>query len=138
MTVYLADTSIWGWSASGRRPDIAERLAERFEAGAVVTCPPVVLEAMHRARTGSDYDLLYRTLFEPLDWLTLHDSEARRAVAVQRELADGTHGNHLRPPVDFLIAAIAEAAGTDVVLWFLDRDLRVICEHTGQPYEAEA
>jgi hypothetical protein len=57
---------------------------------------------------------------------------------VQRGLAASTDGNHLRPAVDYLIAAIAEAAGEECVLWCLDRDLRVICEHTGQPSEAEA
>jgi hypothetical protein len=43
------------------------------------------------------------------------------------------------PPAgrDFLIVAAAEEAGGDVILWFVDKDLRVICEHTGQPYEDE-
>ena len=30
-----------------------------------------------------------------------------------------------------------DGAGEGVVLWFFDRDLRVICEHTGQPHESE-
>ena len=137
MKAYLADTSVWGWAAGDRRPDIAVRLAERFEAGDVVTCSPVVLETMHLAGTGSEYEHVYRSLFEPLRWLPLRDSDANRAVVVQRELAQGTHGNHRPPASDYLIAAIAEAAGPDVVLWFFDKDLRVICEHTGQPYEAE-
>ncbi len=29
------------------------------------------------------------------------------------------------------------AAADDVVLWHWDHDLRLICEHTGQPQEAE-
>jgi hypothetical protein len=32
---------------------------------------------------------------------------------------------------------MAEAAGPEVVLWCFDRDLKVICEHTGQPSEPE-
>lgn len=47
------------------------------------------------------------------------------------------HGSHRRPPIDYLIAAIAEAADDDVVLWFFARDLQVICEHTGQAFESE-
>lgn len=39
--------------------------------------------------------------------------------------------------IDFLIAAAAEAAGPEVVLWCFDRDLRVICDNTDQPCEAE-
>jgi predicted nucleic acid-binding protein len=137
VTAYLADTSIWGWAASGRRPDIEKTLAERFESDLVLTSPPIVLEALHGARNGREYEALYASLFQPVRWLPASDESARRAVVVQRELAHRTHGNHLRPAADFLIAAIAEAAGADVTLWFLDRDLRIICEHTGQPYEAE-
>jgi predicted nucleic acid-binding protein len=127
---YLADTSIWGWAASGRRPDIAERLAERLERDQVAT--------LHRARNGAEYERLYSTLFEPLHRLSLTSEVATRALGVQRALASARHGNHLRPAVDFLVAAVAESAGADVVLWFFDRDLAVICKHTGQPFEAES
>ena len=134
---FLADSSIWGWANSGRRPDITERLAERFERDEIITCPPVMLEVLHRARDGDQYEQLYSSLFEPIGRIPLGEPQSERAIEVQRELARGTHGNHLRPAADFLIAAAAEAAGRDVVLWFFDEDLRVICEHTGQPYESE-
>lgn len=133
---YLADSSIWGWARSGRRPDIAGRLAQRFEDGELVTCAPVVLEAMHRARSGEHYEQLIAELFEPLDWLTLGERESIRAVEVQRRMSKVTHGNHLRPAVDYLVAAIAEA-GDDTILWSFDNDLEVICAHTGQRHEAE-
>jgi predicted nucleic acid-binding protein len=134
---FLPDTSIWGWASSGRRYDIAEKLAGRIERGEVCTCTPVALEALHRARTSGEYEELYATLFEPLDWIPLTEEAAGRAIAVQRGMAAATHGNHLRPAVDFLVAAVAEVANEQVVLWFFDRDLRLICDHTGQPYEAE-
>jgi predicted nucleic acid-binding protein len=134
---YLADSSIWGWANSAKRPDIQAKLADRFQAGEVVTCAPVVLEVMHRARTGGDYERTISEVFGPLSWLPLGSEVADRAVEVQRGLAGTSHGNHLRPAIDFLIAAIAEAAGTEIVLWCLDRDLEIICEHTGQPYEPE-
>lgn len=137
MARFLADSSIWGWANSGKRPDITAKLAQRYERDEVVTCAPVALEVMHRARTGKDYEELFRSLFEPLDWVGLEPAVADRALEVQRELAQGTHGNHLRPAIDYLIAAMAEKAGEDVTLWFFDKDLRIICEHTGQPYEAE-
>ena len=137
MTIYLADSSVWGWAASGRRPDIEEKIAARMERDELATCVPVVLEALHRARTGTEYEMTFETLFEPLHWLDLDAAAAARAFEVQRALAASTHGNHLRPALDYLIAAMAERAGAGVTLWFLDRDLRVICEHTGQPYEAE-
>jgi predicted nucleic acid-binding protein len=135
---FLAASSIWGWATSGRRPDITEKLAARFERGEIVTCVPVALEALHRPRTGEDYEALLDQVFGPLDWLPLDERAARRALDVQRRMARTSHGNHLRPAIDFLVAAIAEGAGAEVVLWFFDRDLRVICEHTGQPCEAES
>jgi predicted nucleic acid-binding protein len=136
--LYLADTSIWGWANSRRRRDITDKLALRFERGEVATCAPIALEVMHRARDGAEYDALFETLLAPLDWLPLTDQMSGRAVQVQRELAQVTHGNHLRPAIDFLTATIAEAAGGDVVFWFFDKDLEIICRHTGQPYEAES
>jgi predicted nucleic acid-binding protein len=135
--LYLADSSIWAWARKRARPDITERLAERLERGEVATCAPVALEVMHRAETGAEYEQLFTSLLEPLEWLPLDDAGSRRAIDVQRELAATSHGNHRRPALDYLIAAAAEVAGDDVILWFFDNDLRVICEHTGQPSDAE-
>jgi predicted nucleic acid-binding protein len=137
VAIYLADTSIWAWANKRSRPDITERLAERLERAEVYTCVPVALETMHRADAGEEYARLFEALFEPLEWLPLTDECARRAIDVQRELAPKSHGNHRRPASDFLIASIAEAAGDGLVLWFFDKDLKVICEHTRQPHEAE-
>ena len=137
MPLYLADSSIWAWANKGPRPDINEKLAERVERGEVATCVPVALEVMHRAETGVQYEQLFGALLGPLDWLPLDDACSQRAINVQRELAVTSHGNHRRPAVDYLIAATAEIAGDDVILWFFDNDLRVICEHTGQRFDAE-
>lgn len=137
MPLYLADSSIWAWSNKGSRPDIAERLANRLERDEVATCAPVALEVMHRAQTSAQYEELFGALLEPVEWLELDVGGSRRALEVQRELAARSHGNHRRPAVDYLIAATAELAGEGVVLWFFDNDLRVICEHTGQSFEAE-
>jgi len=134
---YLADSSIWGWANSGNRPDIAEKLAERLERDEVATTEPVVLESLHRANNRTEYEYLYTNLFEPLHRVGLSEEAAQRALAVQREIASTTHGNHLRPAIDYLVSAAAELAGDDVVLWFFDKDLRVICGHTGQLFEEE-
>lgn len=137
MTRYLADTSIWAWAQKAERPDIREKLADRYERGEVVTCVPVVLEAMHRPETGALYEERFAGLFAPLERLPLEDASVERALEVQRELAATSDGSHRRPAIDFLIAAAAEAAGPEVVLWCFDRDLRVICDHTTQPCEPE-
>lgn len=137
MPRYLADTSIWAWAERADRPDIKAKLAARYEAGEVVTCVPVILEAMHRPETTARYRERFDDLFAPLERVPLEGAAVERALQVQRELADASNGSHRRPAVDFLTAAAAEAAGPEVVLWCFDRDLRVICEHTGQPFEAE-
>lgn len=137
MTLYLADSSIWGWANSGKRPDIQAKFADRFQAGEILTCAPVALEVMHRARGGDEYEQIFRSLFEPLDVLPLAAEAGERAVEAQHEMAGTSDGNHLRPAVDYLIAAIAEAAGSEIVLWCFDRDLEIICEHTGQRCEPE-
>jgi predicted nucleic acid-binding protein len=134
---YLADTSIWAWAQKKQRADIREKLATRYEQGEVVTCVPVVLEAMHRAETTDQFRQRFDDLFAPLERLALENASVERALAVQRELATASDGNHRRSPIDFLIAAAAETAGEEVILWCFDRDLKVICDHTGQPCEAE-
>jgi predicted nucleic acid-binding protein len=134
---YLADTSIWAWARKSVRPDIRDKLADRYEAGEVVTCVPVVLEAMHRPEAATQYRESFDRLFAPLERMPLESSSVERALEVQRELATASDGSHRRPAIDFLIAAAAEAAGPGVVLWCFDRDLRVICEHTRQPCESE-
>jgi predicted nucleic acid-binding protein len=138
MPLYLADSSIWAWANKGSRPDIREKLAERLERGEVATCVPVALEVMHRAQTSAEFEELFVALLEPLEWLSLDEMASRRALHVQRELAATSHGGHRRPAVAYLIASIGEVARGDVVTWFFDRDLRVICEHTQQPFEAES
>lgn len=137
MPRYLADTSIWAWSQKSQRPDIRDKLAARYELGEVVTCVPVILEAMHRPESARGYRERFDGLFAPLARLPLENREVERALEVQRELAKASDGNHRRPAIDFLIAAVAEAAGPGIALWCFDRDLKVICEHTGQPHEAE-
>jgi predicted nucleic acid-binding protein len=134
---YLADTSIWAWSERSERFDIREKLASRYEQGEIVTCVPVILEAMHRPETTAQYQERFAAVFAPLERLPLENADIERALEVQRELANASNGSHRRPEIDFLIAAAAEAAGPEVVLWCFDRDLKVICAHTGQPCERE-
>ena len=42
-----------------------------------------------------------------------------------------------RRPIDYIVAACAEAAGAGLVLWHWDRDLTVICEFAGIEQEPE-
>ena len=136
MVRYLADTSIWAWARKPQRPDIREKLARRVAADEVVTCVPVALEVMHAPDTSKRYEEQFKALLEPLDWMPLTEEASRRAIEVQRLSAARSNGAHRRPPVDFLVAAIAELHA-DVVLWCFDKDYRVIADITGQPLEEE-
>mgnify|MGYP000716388936 CR=1 FL=1 len=138
MTVYLADTSIWSWADKGHRPDIATALYERIDRDELATCHPVVVEYLHRARTSLEVENLVAHTFEPLQWLPSGSRVWKRALEVQRSLAGAAEARHRRPAMDYVVAATAELSGPDVVLWAFDRDLRVICEHTGQPHELES
>src|SRR5438093_1239368 len=97
--------------------------------------------AMHKTTVEVDreaaYDQDWEIVWKPLVWLPLREQATERALQVQRELAHTTAGAHRRRPIDYLIAACAEEAATDVVLWHWDSDLTIICEHTGQPHEPE-
>jgi predicted nucleic acid-binding protein len=68
--------------------------------------------------------------------LPLTDAAAVRSLALLRGLASTTEGAHRRRPIDYLVAACAEAA-EDVVLWHWDRDLTAICDFAGIRHEAE-
>ena len=138
MALYLADSSIWSWAAEGERPDLEAKLAERFGRGEIVTCPPVVLEVMHRVGGGAEYEALYGELFDPLLEIPLSADGGERAKGVQRGLAGSAAESHRLPATDFLIAACAETHETPITLWFFDRDLEMICAYTGQSHEAES
>lgn len=98
----------------------------------------MVIEQLHRARTTAEVETLLENTFAPLHWVSSGARAWSRALAVQRELAAAGDGRHRRPALDYIIAATAELAGADVVLWGFDRDMAVICEHTGQPCELES
>lgn len=136
MTSYLADTSVW--SVARGRVATREKLADRIAHGQLVTCVPVVLEVLHSARNEDEYEEELTETFVPLDWLSFGNEAAARSFEVQRALARTTHGAHRIPTVDYFVAAIAEVAGEDVVLWHADRDLARLCEFVGQAHEHES
>jgi predicted nucleic acid-binding protein len=135
MSRYLADASLWA------RAKITEptrtKLATRVASGDVVATAPVALEVLHGARNGEEYEELFGRAFAPLEWLPFDQAAAMRALEIQRGLAGTTHGAHRIPAIDYLVAAIAESAGSDVVVWHADRDLARLCEFVGQPHEHE-
>jgi predicted nucleic acid-binding protein len=137
VALYLADSSIW---IGRRRPgvgDLQQRFLDRIRRGEIATCVPVALEVLVGAPDATAYERDWDAIWKALFWLPLGQRAMQRALEVQRELASPGSGGHRRVAVAYLIAACAEDAGPDVVLWHSDDDLTAICEHTGQPHEQE-
>lgn len=116
---------------------LREVFEERVAEDQIATCVPVALEVLVGPPDGASYDEDWDAVWDHLRWLPLRQSDTDRALEVQRELAHATAGAHRRRPIDYLVAACAEGAGADVVLWHWDADLTYICGHTGQPHEPE-
>ncbi len=137
MPVYLADSSVLVASRRNAEESLRERVAARFEAGVLATCVPVALEVLVGPRTAREYGEDWTAFWSRLVWIPLTEKATWRALEVQHGLVQITAGRHRRSAADYLIAACAEDAGEDVVLWHWDADLTAICEHTGQPHEPE-
>jgi predicted nucleic acid-binding protein len=133
--LYLADTSIWAWAK--RRDDIRAKLGERVARRQLATCTPVALEVLQGARNRAEYEEELGESLAPLDWIPLSSEAGDRALEVQRLLSRTTDGAHRIPAVDYLVAAVAERAGADMVLWHFDRDLGRICDLIDHPHEEE-
>lgn len=110
---------------------------ERLGRGEIATCVPVALEVLTGPGDGESYVRDWMTIWSQLQWLPMRERATGRALEVQSELALAERGAQRKSVVQYLIAACAEDAGRDVVLWHWDEELALICEHTGQPHEFE-
>jgi predicted nucleic acid-binding protein len=117
----LLDNSAWVRLGN---PELAvERLDEiagAVEAGRVATCLPFLLEAGYSARSAADHDAIADEL-QALPHLQVDEDVERRAVEAQRQLA--RVGHHRLPPVDLLVAALADRHGVGVLHYDHDYDL---------------
>ena len=135
MTLYLTDTSVW---VGRRRPNAGElprQFLDRLRRSEIATCVPIALEVLTGPADGEAYVRDWTNLWGQLHWLPMRERATGRALEVQSELALAAPGAHRRSIAHFLVAACAEDAGSDVVLWHWDPDLAAICEHTGQRHE---
>lgn len=96
---------------------------------AVFRCVISDLEVGFSARNVAEWDA-FATVLSFCDVLDVHPSAYRRALTVQRTLAE--HGLRGRKIADLLIAAAAEQAGATVVHY--DHDFELIAGVTGQPH----
>jgi predicted nucleic acid-binding protein len=122
----LLDNSAWArLGARELRDERAGEIADALEAGRIATCLPFLLEAGYSARSGSDHDDILDELLA-LPHFHIDAEVERRAIDAQRQLA--RIGHHRLPPVDLLVAAIADRHGLGVLHY--DRDYDLIAEKT--------
>ena len=120
----LLDNSAWA-RLPALPADRAAEIADRLEAGELATCLPFLLEAGYSARTGGDHERLLADLLA-LPHFALDAETESRALTAQRELA--RIGHHRLPPVDLLVAALADRHGLGVLHY--DRDYDLLAERT--------
>ena len=128
----LLDNSAWARLADPALPQ--ERLteiADAIEAGRIGGCLPILLEAGYSARDARDHDGLLDALLA-LPQFEIDASVERRAVEAQRQLAHV--GQHRVPPVDLLVAAIADRHGLGVLHY--DHDYDLLAEKTDLEFES--
>jgi predicted nucleic acid-binding protein len=117
----LLDNSAWARLghaalAQERIDEIADALEERR----VATCLPFILEAGYSARTARDHDDLIAELLA-LPLFGIDEAIERRAIDAQRQLARA--GHHRMPPVDLIVAAIADRHGLGILHYDADYDV---------------
>jgi predicted nucleic acid-binding protein len=122
----LLDNSAWArFGDPALDDDRVAELADALEGGRVATCLPFLLEAGYSARNARDHDELLNELLA-LPHFPIDEDVEQRALDAQRQLA--RVGHHRLPPVDMLIAAIADRHRLDVLHY--DRDYDLIAEKT--------
>jgi predicted nucleic acid-binding protein len=122
----LLDNSAWARLGDPALSDArASEIADALEAGRIATCLPFLLEAGYSARNARDHAELLDDLLA-LPRFHVDEEVERRAVDAQRELA--RVGHHRLPPVDLLVAAIADRYSLGVLHY--DRDYDLIAEKT--------
>jgi predicted nucleic acid-binding protein len=122
----LLDNSAWArLTDPALGDDRGTELADALEAGRIATCLPFLLEAGYSARSAREHPELLAELLA-LPRFSIDDDVERRALDGQRQLARVGHTR--LPPVDLLVAALADRYGLGVLHY--DRDYDLLAEKT--------
>lgn len=102
-----------------------------LEDGRVAACLPFLLEAGYSARSAASHSELAEELLA-LPIIRIDEEIERRAVDAQAQLARA--GHHRLPPVDLLLAAIADRHGLGLLHY--DADFDVLRAKTDLSFES--
>ena len=131
-TTLLLDNSAWVRLGDMALPaERAEEIADALESGSIAACLPFMLEAGYSARTSREHDELLAELLA-LPQYHLDEAAERRALDAQAQLA--RVGHHRLPPVDLLIAALADRHELGVLHY--DHDYDLIAEKTDLRFDS--
>jgi predicted nucleic acid-binding protein len=129
----LLDASAWHRLYDESLPDSrAEELAEDWESGGLVVSLPFLLEAGHSARSAADYSAVMAEL-TILPLIPIDEECERRALDAQAQLV--RVGHHRMPPVDILLAAIADHGSLGVLHY--DAHFDTLLEKTDLDFHSE-
>jgi predicted nucleic acid-binding protein len=129
----LIDHSAWIPLSDPALPDArAIELGDELEAGGLAVCLPFFLEAGYSARRAREYAELREELLV-LPRVILDEASERRALDAQQQLL--RVGHHRMPPVDLLIAALADRHELGVLHY--DSDFDLILEKTDLEFHSE-
>jgi predicted nucleic acid-binding protein len=128
----LLDNSAWArLDQDALAQDRAEEIAGWLEEGRIATCLPFLLEAGYSARNARDHDALLADLMS-LPNISIDERVEARAIEAQRQLARA--GHHRLPPVDLIIAALADNHGLGVLHY--DHDYEIVREKTDLRFDS--
>jgi predicted nucleic acid-binding protein len=122
----LLDNSAWARLDTAALPESrTEGIATLLEQGRLATSLPFLLEAGYSARSGRDHNELLDEL-AALPMIRIDERTESRALDAQRQLARA--GHHRLPPVDLIIASLADTNGLGILHY--DNDYDLIAERT--------
>ena len=128
----LLDNSAWARLGDPSLPAArADEIATALEDGRIATCLPFLLEAGYSARSAGDHSELVEELLA-LPTIRIDEEIERRAVDAQAQLARA--GHHRLPPVDLLLASIADRH--DLGILHYDTDFDVLSAKTDLRFES--
>jgi hypothetical protein len=128
----LLDNSAWArLDQRAVEQERADEIAGWLEQGLIATCLPFLLEAGYSARNARDHDELLDELMA-LPNITIDHRIENRAIDAQRQLARA--GHHHLPPVDLVIAALADTH--DLGILHYDNHYEIVSEKTDLRFDS--
>jgi predicted nucleic acid-binding protein len=111
--------------------DRLTEIADAIEPGRIATCLPFLLEARYSARNARDHDAVLAELLA-LPHFSIDTDVERGALDDRRQLARIDH--HRLPPVDLLVADLADRYELGVLHY--DRDYDLLADKTGFEFDS--